>query len=101
MKALLKPSEIIDAIVKRPALYFGTRSGYLREMNGFQFGADYGMYASGKCDSVLSAERDSPIPEAFVSFVCARVSLGKSRGPSWSGRIEDATKSEKEAWELF
>jgi len=89
----MSPAEVVDALVKRPAMYFGNRPGYLREMIAFQLGADFGLDGVKKSESV--------IPEAFVRFICARVPAGKFLGPSWSGRLEDATHSEEEAWELF
>ena len=86
-------SEFINALVQRPALYFGTRSGYIREIVGFEVGTVYA--------ALPFASSEPAIPSLFIEFICSRVPIGHSKSPSWNSRIEDSTNTEKEAWDLF
>lgn len=83
----------VDAIVARPAMYFGERPGYLREIVGFGLGVDF--------QSRSEEKPEASAMDAFVRYVCDRLPIGRSEVSAWSARIDDSVNSESEAWHLF
>jgi hypothetical protein len=90
-------AELFDSIVTRPAIYFGNREGYLRELVAMDFG--YSLHSG--FDETGMSHNDSLIPPPFVQFVCSRYEPDPVRGPSWSARIEGQSIDEHDAWRLF
>ena len=91
----LKEHEMLSAMIERPALYFGNRLGYLRELAAFDFGYCTGQGADEK------SRPDRLIPAEFGDFVREQVKVGSSGPTFWALRIEAASNSEDEAWSLF
>lgn len=87
---------VLQSVIDRPAMYFGTREGYLRDIVAFDLGV---RFESG-WDQTAMEHRHSSVPTGFISFVCSRLAEADG-GPSWSARIEGHSASERDAWSLF
>ena len=78
----------LERFLKKPALYFGNRAGYLREIEaldaGYRLGVKHGL-----------------IPEAFVDFVIQRLPPDEQGAEYWAARIRGQAHGEREEWELF
>lgn len=86
----------LQSMIDRPAMYFGTREGYLRDIVAFDLGV---RFESGWDESTME-HRHSSVPPGFASFVCSRLTEADG-GPSWSARIDAHSASERDAWSLF
>ena len=87
---------LLQNMIDRPAMYFGRRDGYLREVAAF----DLGMSVESGWDESRMSHRHYLIPREFCSFLCAKLPEGDG-GPSWTARIEDSSESDEEAWRLL
>lgn len=91
-----KREEMIAAILRRPAMYFGDAQDYLSCFDAFLYG--YGLgFVDG---SGLSPETGRVLPEALQEFIVSRLGEDRAR-PGWIYRVVDSTESPDEAWELF
>jgi hypothetical protein len=90
-------AESLRAMIARPAMYFGERSGYLREISAFDFGFEF---ASGFHQETIRPRRTF-LPIEFVDFICTTIPEPLDGSPAWVSRIEHATEDERSAWNLF
>ena len=88
---------LLEAMIDRPAMYFGPRAGYLREFAAFDFGYSY---AHG-WDELKIDFKNPFIPHTFVDFVCSRIPVTGDISPNWVSRIESVSTSEEGAWSVF
>jgi hypothetical protein len=80
---------LLQTIVKKPAMFFGNRDGYLRDIEAFDIG-----YATA-----LQAKHCF-IPVAFKDYIIETLSPDNP-GATWFGLIRDHASGEKAEWDLF
>ncbi len=91
-----KAEDVLEPILKRPAMYFGEGQDYLWCLNAFLFG-----YETGFRNGSGSTEEDHWIlPEGLHTFIVSRLGEDKAR-PAWIYRVVDTTDTPEEAWDLF
>ena len=90
-------NEVIDNLIARPAMYFGERQGYLREVVAMDLG--YSIHAG--FDEERMDFKETLIPRAFVNLVCSRFEMVGTDNSAWSARIDARSGGEVEAWQLF
>ena len=88
----------LQYFLKKPALYFGNREGYLRDIEALDAG-----YRLGITDTMAagSAKPQGLIPEAFADFVVQRLPPSETGAVHWAARIRSQAHGEREEWELF
>ena len=81
---------LLQTIVEKPAMYFGNRDGYLRDIEAFDIG-----YATA-----AEAKRCF-IPFAFKEYIIDTLAPNNPSGSTWFTLIREHATGEKEEWDLF
>jgi hypothetical protein len=89
MKTDSQICQIIQQIVEKPAIYFGNRDGYVRDVEALDIG-----YAMG-------TESNCLIPVKFKEFIIESLAPNNPRGDTWFTLIRKNAIGEKAEWELF
>jgi len=99
MKSLHTADNLLDAIHKRPAMFWGGGKYPFTELvsflSGYRLGFETAVANTGVCPTEL-------IPPGFNEFVARRLGVKlPTGGKDWAVLIEEKTCSQEEAFELF
>lgn len=77
-------------MIEKPAMYFGNRDGYLRDMEAFDTGF-----------STATETKRCFIPVEFKEYIIGTLAPNNPRGSTWFSLIREHAKGEKAEWDLF
>ena len=90
-------ADVLEAMIARPAMYFGDRSGYLRDLSAFAFGYE----AASGFDPETKRPLRSFFPSDFIDYICETIPVSNDEAPAWISRIENDSDGEERAWQRF
>lgn len=85
----MSTNALLQKIVEKPAMYFGNRDGYLRDIEAFDIG--FATATEGK---------HCFIPVAFKEYIIKTLAPNNS-GATWFSLIREHATGEKAQWDLF
>lgn len=91
-------SNLLKCFVDRPALYFGNREGYLREIEALAAGYMLGLR---NCPGQTIDTPANLIPDSFIAMVNSSLPPGENGATGWTHRIRGQAPGERAEWELF
>lgn len=95
-----QPTNILDNIIERPAMYWGNSDNHFRSFMAFLAG--YDMARNERLTEAARKELDEIIPPKFHEFVTAYYGHKFPHGGyGWRSFIEENSKSDKDALALF
>jgi hypothetical protein len=81
---------LLQQIIEKPALYFGNRDGYLRDIEAF----DIGYATAAECKHCF-------IPVAFKQHIIDTLAPNNPKGSTWFRLIREHATGEKAEGDLF
>jgi hypothetical protein len=86
----MNTNSLLQNIVEKPAMYFGNRNGYLRDIEA----CDIGYTAATDRKACL-------IPVEFKEYILHKLAPNNPKGLTWIFLIREQALGERAEWDLF